>query len=228
MSEQTTQIPDVDNGQTQRKPTRANALDLICQHELTPDFTLELRSSGGQWKLAKFALRYLLAHWHRALLVILVGIVAGLLDALAPWPQAVIINYAVPEQNWVIFFVAVIIYWNLRIVFWPGFVYWVPSVIGGVMEWYLQNMIRSEARIAFFRHLHRLSLRFFERRPQVHQKIAFDAAVFVEPVRTIFEAVPLAGVQHRVEVAALVDQGLDQADGVLGEDVFVHHPVQDE
>ncbi len=50
MSEQTTQIPDVDNGQTQRKPTRANALDLICQHELTPGDLAALQRSQGGYK----------------------------------------------------------------------------------------------------------------------------------------------------------------------------------
>ena len=79
-----------------RQPRRRGwALDLVCQNELAPDTTAPLRTTRGQWKLIRFALRSLLPFWHQAAYVVLCSVVMGIVKSLAIWPLALIIDYAV-------------------------------------------------------------------------------------------------------------------------------------
>ena len=152
--------------QARAHPRRiGSALDLVAQHELTPDPAAPLRTARGQWKLALFALRYLGLYWHQALYVVLSSLVTGIVISLGVWPLALIVDHALPAQNWTIWWVAVGIALTVWVILTPGLLLRWPTLITEIMNIYLFQMIRTRLRIHFFRHLHRLSLRFFERRP---------------------------------------------------------------
>jgi ABC-type multidrug transport system fused ATPase/permease subunit len=141
------------------------AVDLICQHELTPDPSAPLRTGKGQWKLAIFALRQLKPYWHIALLMVLMAVLAAIFYSLAFWPTAFIIDYALPEGNWLVFTLAAIMGLALLVNIIPGFAMKIPSYFGILLKFYLAQSIRARLRRYFYLHLHRLSLRFFQRRP---------------------------------------------------------------
>jgi ATP-binding cassette, subfamily B, bacterial len=149
-----------------RQPKRRGwALDLVCQSELTPDTTAPMRTTRGQWKLIRFALRNLRPFWHQATYVVLCSVVMGIVKSLAIWPLALIIDYALPEQDWQMWGIAVFMALAIWIVLTPGFAFRWPTLITEFLNIYLYQAVRARLRIHFFRHLHRLSMRFFERRP---------------------------------------------------------------
>jgi ABC-type multidrug transport system fused ATPase/permease subunit len=148
-----------------RSAEQGNALDLICQSELTPELNAPLKTARGQWALVRFAVRYVKPLWHFALLFFLIAIPWALLVTLAPWITALIVDRAQPEQDWTVFWIAVAMGWALIIGFTPGFIFRFPSFIQQVVVWYMSMKIRMSLRFHFYRHLHNLSLRFFERRP---------------------------------------------------------------
>jgi ABC-type multidrug transport system fused ATPase/permease subunit len=148
------------------QPRRAgSALDLVCQSELAPDPTAPLRTARGQVKLLLFAFRCLLPYWHQTLFLILGTLVMGIFGSLAVWPTSLIVDYALPTRDWTMWWVAVAIGWGVWLVLTPGFIFRWPSLIGLFLNTYLTAMVRTRMRIHFVRHLHRLSLRFYQRRP---------------------------------------------------------------
>ena len=150
----------------QQQPRRRGwALDLVCQPELTPDTTAPLRTGLGQWKLVVFCLRYLLPFWHQTLFIISTAVIMGIVRSLAIWPLALIIDYALPEQNWHIWWVAVFMGLGIWIVLTPGIIVRWPTLLSALINVYLNQAVRVRMRIHFIRHLQRLSLRFFQRRP---------------------------------------------------------------
>lgn len=149
-----------------RQPRRRGwALDLVCQSEVAPDTTAPLRTGLGQWKLFLFAIRNILPFWHQALFIVLSAVILGIFQSLAIWPLSLIIDYALPDQNWTIWWVAVAMGLSIWIVLTPGLIFRWPSLITEMLRVYFGQMVRVTLRIHFFRHLHRLSLRFFQRRP---------------------------------------------------------------
>lgn len=149
----------------QQPRRRGWALDLVCQPELTPDTTAPLRTGLGQWKLVVFCLRYLLPFWHQTLFIIATAVIMGIVRTLAVWPMALIIDYALPEQNWQLWWIAVFMGLGIWIVLTPGLIVRWPTLISSLINVYLFQAIRVRMRIHFIRHLQRLSLRFFQRRP---------------------------------------------------------------
>jgi ABC-type multidrug transport system fused ATPase/permease subunit len=149
-----------------RQPKRAGwALDLVCQNETTPDTTAPLRTTRGQVRLVLFALRCLAPFWHQAFFVILCSVVMGIVRSLAIWPLALIIDYALPDQNWNVWWAAVAMGLGIWIVLTPGIIFRWPTLISEYINTYLFQAVRIRLRIHFIRHLERLSLRFFQRRP---------------------------------------------------------------
>jgi len=149
-----------------RQPRRAGwVLDLVCQDELTPDTTAPLRTGRGQWKLVLFALRTLKPHWVAMTYLIVGGLILGIAGSLAVWPLALIVDHAIPDQDWTIFWIAVAIGWCVALVLAQGLIFRWPALIGETLRIYLLTLVRTRLRIHFVRHLHRLSLRFLQRRP---------------------------------------------------------------
>jgi ABC-type multidrug transport system fused ATPase/permease subunit len=142
-----------------------SALDLICQPELTPDTTAPLRTTRGQWKLALFAIRTLLPFWRLAFFILLCAVVMGIVKSLAIWPLSLIIDYALPDQNWKVWWAAVAMGLGIWIVLTPGVVFRWPTLVSEFLNVYLFQSVRVRLRIHFIKHLQKLSLRFFQRRP---------------------------------------------------------------
>ncbi len=148
------------------KPRRAGwALDLVCQQELTPDTTAPLRTGRGQWKLVRFAARNLRPFWVPMTFVILCVLVLGIFGTLAVWPLSLVVDYALPDRDWTMFWIAIAIGWTVWLILSPGIIFRWPSIIAETLRIYLAAMVRTRLRIHFVRHLHRLSLRFLQRRP---------------------------------------------------------------
>jgi ABC-type multidrug transport system fused ATPase/permease subunit len=142
-----------------------SALDLVCQPELTPDTTAPLRTTRGQWRLVLFAIRTLLPFWHLAFFILLCAVVMGIVKSLAIWPLSLIIDYALPDQNWKVWWAAVAMGLGIWIVLSPGIVFRWPTLISEFLNVYLLQSVRVRLRIHFVKHLQKLSLRFFQRRP---------------------------------------------------------------
>jgi len=140
-------------------------LDLVCQPETAADTTAPLRTGVGQWKLIRFALRQLKPYWHQMLFIFASMTIMGMFKSLYIWPLALIIDYAMPDQDWTMFWIAVLMAVSVWILLSPGIVLRWPMLIERFLRFYLLIIIRTHLRIHFFRHLHRLSLRFFQRRP---------------------------------------------------------------
>ncbi len=149
-----------------RQPYRAGwGLDLVCQPEMADDTTAPLRTGRGQWKLIRFALRQLKPYWHQMIFIFIGMTVMAMFKSLYIWPTALIIDYALPDQNWTMFWIAVAMALGVWILLTPGVIFRWPHLIAMGLRIYLLTIIRTHLRIHFFRHLHRLSLRFFQRRP---------------------------------------------------------------
>lgn len=149
-----------------KKPrNKKNALDLVCQHELTPDPTLPLRTGRGQWRLARFALRQLVPVWHVALLCTMAPFLIGVLYALSIWPMALVIDYALPEQDWRMWTLAVLFGLGTLVYYIPGFFVRAPDLCAKLLSKYLFQIVRARLRRHFYMHLNDLSLRFFQSRP---------------------------------------------------------------
>ena len=148
------------------QPRRSGwALDLVCQNELAPDTSAPLRGGVGQWKLVKFCIRCLIPYWHIALLIVLSAVVMNIVRTLSIWPSSLVVDYALPDQDWTMFWTAVVIGFSVWMVLTPGLLFRWPGLIAESLKVYFQMSVRVRLRIHFFRHLNRLSLRFFQRRP---------------------------------------------------------------
>ena len=141
------------------------ALDLVCQNELAPDLSAAVRTARGQRRLMRFLGRYLLFYWDKVILFLALSVLAGLLESLIPMTNVLLFDYAFPQHDMTVFWIAVALYMSLWVIFSPGFVMAIPYVTGQFLVWYFKGLIRTRIRLHFFRHLNRLSLRFFQRRP---------------------------------------------------------------
>jgi ABC-type multidrug transport system fused ATPase/permease subunit len=146
-------------------PRFGQALDLVCQHELTPDLGAPMRTVRGQLKLIRFGLRYLKPVWHLVLLSFLIVIPVTMIETLTPLIQALIVDRALPERNWNLFWIAAVAMVSLKVMFWNGWFLQIPNTINAFITWYIGLNIKVRLRRHFYLHMHRLSLRFFERRP---------------------------------------------------------------
>jgi len=142
-----------------------HALDLIRQNELTDDLAAPFRTTSGQTKLLRFLARYLLFYGDKVFLFLALSIVMGMMESLFPMTNVLLFDYALPQHDMKMFWVAVVFYMSLWIIFSPGLLTGVPFNISQFLTWYLKGLIRTRIRLHFFRHLNRLSLRFFQRRP---------------------------------------------------------------
>ena len=148
------------------QPRRAgSALDLVCQSELAPDTTAALRTTRGQFRLIWFCIRCLGPYWHQALFIILSTVTMGIFKTLSIWPLSLIVDYALPDRDWRMWWVALALGLGIWVVLTPGLIFRWPTLVAELLKVYLPAIIRARLRIHFFRHLNRLSLRFFERRP---------------------------------------------------------------
>ncbi|MCX7018643.1 MAG: ABC transporter ATP-binding protein [bacterium] len=149
-----------------RQPKRTgSALDLVCQSELALDTTSALRTTRGQWKLLFFFVRFLKPYWHQTLYIILCTVTMGIFKALSVWPLSLIVDYALPDQDWSMWWVALAMGLGVWVVLTPGLIFRWPTLVSEILKIYLPAILRARLRIQFFRHLNRMSLRFYQRRP---------------------------------------------------------------
>jgi ABC-type multidrug transport system fused ATPase/permease subunit len=104
-------------------------------------------------------LRWMLPVWPKALLVLVLSLLAATLSVLPPWLNKFLVDEAIPNQNWKIFYA----------VFLGGVALDLMNRVSGtvrsIINKYIDLRVNRTIKRRFFEHLQHLSMTFLENRP---------------------------------------------------------------
>jgi len=138
---------------------------LYTRHEM--EMTSEhSRLSGREMvKLGWQFQKYLLPFWDKVLLNIIMGTVGQVYGMFYPLMSALFIDVAIPQKDVPLFWMVVISLAFFGAFLRPGVLSLIGTLTASTCNWYIHITLGYRLRLMFYKHLHSLSMRFFQRRP---------------------------------------------------------------
>jgi ABC-type multidrug transport system fused ATPase/permease subunit len=117
------------------------------------------RSKRSELHVFFLFLRWMLPVWPKAVLVLVLSLLAATLSVLPPWLNKFLVDEAIPHQNWKVFY----------LVFFGGVTLDLMNRVNGtvrsIINKYIDIRVNRTIKRRFFEHLQHLSMTFLENRP---------------------------------------------------------------
>jgi ABC-type multidrug transport system fused ATPase/permease subunit len=104
-------------------------------------------------------LGWALPYWPKLFLVIFLMLLGVTISLLPPWLSKYLVDYAIPERNWAVF-------WGVFVAYIAMDMFWRTSgTVSSILNYYIDVWVSFNLKSYFFRHLQCLSMTFLHNRP---------------------------------------------------------------